>query len=501
MLWTVSVLLFLLSSGQAIQFFKEHRTVGEEEGVLLPEDEPKQADEKPAYTGAYLKPGVLPEDSFVLHRQNVDDKTYHFAYVAPGQAHQQQSSGGIVTGSYSHSQPGGEDVVVNYVADSSGYRILPPGGAPAPAVKHFDLQEAKYKKHGDDEKQEIKIKPVHQYQPKLQPFYPGHQVFGYYQPFSAVSPSAFIVPYVYQQHPFYHYQYQQPAKNVEQIRKKPEEIAPPRTDLESTDDKDQNEESSNKPWGALAIGSETVIADGDQSRKDLESVVVENKNPNEPPERNLGPPEGFYPGDGAPGPAIGQGGIPEYPGYPSGPGDIEDEDKKRGDDKNKPQAIKPQIPVVNPFYTQFLNNQNKRLDSFVFPAPGNYVPVSAYANALQQHPVSAVHDAQVSPVHVSRPGYISSSWVQHWHQLDFEMASMKVAVICLLVAVAMLGQTEARVCEWIGHSPVCFGDCPSGTLQLASSSSDPVSVSGVSEYVHFGYGCWIGEKKLCCGLI
>lgn len=44
-----------------------------------------------------LRPGVRPQDSFVLHKQN-PDKSYHFAYVAPGQAHQQQKQGDVVTG-------------------------------------------------------------------------------------------------------------------------------------------------------------------------------------------------------------------------------------------------------------------------------------------------------------------------------------------------------------------------------------------------------------------
>ena len=74
---------------------KEHRA-DDEGGILLP-------NERYAYSGdemlpsVGLKPGVRPEDSFVLHRQS-PDKSYHFAYVAPGQAHQQQKEGDVVTG-------------------------------------------------------------------------------------------------------------------------------------------------------------------------------------------------------------------------------------------------------------------------------------------------------------------------------------------------------------------------------------------------------------------
>jgi hypothetical protein len=72
----------------------------------------------------HLRPGVYPEDSFVMHKQNIPEQTYHFAYVAPGHSHQQQKQGGVVTGSYSMMTPDKGEYTVRYRADKTGFHIV-----------------------------------------------------------------------------------------------------------------------------------------------------------------------------------------------------------------------------------------------------------------------------------------------------------------------------------------------------------------------------------------
>ncbi|CAG0919037.1 unnamed protein product [Notodromas monacha] len=75
-----------------------------------------------------------------------------------------------------------------------------------------------------------------------------------------------------------------------------------------------------------------------------------------------------------------------------------------------------------------------------------------------------------------------------------------VLVFVFALSLQTLTDGQGHFCEWIGHSPFCFGECPKLTYPITTAKSDPVRIPGFSRVLpYFGRSCVTGSKKLCCG--